>query len=169
MTKPYTGDPQTDCEQERPIPEKTHRCDTCGRHEEIPVDAFPVDQPIACCFEELCGGELHEVTPGQRAELYLNAYRVTRAFGGPEEGGWWYDVGEPLASVPLPAFYRSGPDGLRPRAVPDEEDLSRRRLETFFGTGSSENQWRRLSGVWIVFVVEDRFARPYPARRPRYE
>jgi len=27
--------------------------------------------------------------------LYVNAYRVSRAYGGPEEGGWWYDVGEP--------------------------------------------------------------------------
>lgn len=30
--------------------------------------------------------------------LYLNVYLANRAYGGPEEGGWWYDVGEPLAS-----------------------------------------------------------------------
>lgn len=24
-------------------------------------------------------------------QLYVNAYRVTRHYGGPEEGGWWWD------------------------------------------------------------------------------
>lgn len=26
--------------------------------------------------------------------LYVNVYDITRCFGGPEEGGWWYDAGE---------------------------------------------------------------------------
>lgn len=34
---------------------------------------------------------------------YVNAYRVARFYGGPEEGGWWYDGGEPLASIPIEA------------------------------------------------------------------
>ena len=25
---------------------------------------------------------------------YVNIYKVDRAYGGPEEGGWYYDVGE---------------------------------------------------------------------------
>ena len=33
--------------------------------------------------------------------IYINAYAVTRHYGGPEEGGWWYNQGEPIASVPL--------------------------------------------------------------------
>lgn len=36
-------------------------------------------------------------------KLYVNVYLVTRHYGGPQEGGWWFDVGEPLASVPVPA------------------------------------------------------------------
>ncbi len=39
---------------------------------------------------------------------YVNAYFVTRHYGGPEEGGWWYDCGEPVASLPVKAEYRSG-------------------------------------------------------------
>lgn len=38
---------------------------------------------------------------GTEQVLYVNVYRVTRHYGGPEEGGWWYDAGEPLASVPI--------------------------------------------------------------------
>lgn len=33
--------------------------------------------------------------------VYLNAYAVSRCYGGPEEGGWWYDDREPLASLPV--------------------------------------------------------------------
>jgi hypothetical protein len=35
--------------------------------------------------------------------FYVNAYAVTRNYGGPEEGGWYYNAGEPLASVPIRA------------------------------------------------------------------
>lgn len=42
--------------------------------------------------------------------LYLNAYVVGRSYGGPEEGGWWYDVGNPVAIVPIPTTYEKGKD-----------------------------------------------------------
>lgn len=35
-----------------------------------------------------------EVTP----LLYVNVYLHDRAYGGPEEGGWWYDTYEPVES-----------------------------------------------------------------------
>jgi hypothetical protein len=31
--------------------------------------------------------------------VYLNTYEVWQAYGGPEEGGWWYDCGAPVQSV----------------------------------------------------------------------
>lgn len=32
---------------------------------------------------------------------YANAYLTDRLYGGPEEGGWWYDTGEPVMSLPF--------------------------------------------------------------------
>lgn len=29
---------------------------------------------------------------------YINVYSVDRAYGGPEEGGWWYERGHPIAT-----------------------------------------------------------------------
>lgn len=29
---------------------------------------------------------------------YVNVYEITRCYGGPEEGGWWYDEGEIVES-----------------------------------------------------------------------
>ena len=34
-------------------------------------------------------------------ELFVNAYTVTQRYGGPEEGGWWYNHREPVCSVPV--------------------------------------------------------------------
>lgn len=32
---------------------------------------------------------------------YFNIYEIGRAYGGSEEGGWYYDYGTPVESVPL--------------------------------------------------------------------
>jgi len=40
--------------------------------------------------------------------LYLNAYAVVPAYGGAEEGGWWYDSGIPIASIPIPTQREPG-------------------------------------------------------------
>lgn len=40
--------------------------------------------------------------------IYINAYAVVRAYGGREEGGWYYDVGEPIASIPIPTQREKG-------------------------------------------------------------
>lgn len=33
-----------------------------------------------------------------RSRLYVNVYLVDQAYGGAEEGGWWYDYGLPVES-----------------------------------------------------------------------
>ena len=43
---------------------------------------------------------------GNRKNRYLNVYEVTQQYGGPEEGGWWYNYGlfdgcEGILLVPL--------------------------------------------------------------------
>ena len=35
------------------------------------------------------------------SKVYLNAYTTDQEYGGPEEGGWWYDTYEPAAAVPI--------------------------------------------------------------------
>ena len=62
---------------------------------------------------ELCGAILNRdgecencppddyVHPGSEVIMYLNAYSVTRRYGGPEEGGWYYNHREPIASIPI--------------------------------------------------------------------
>ena len=40
----------------------------------------------------------NDETPGV---VWVNAYRISRHFGGPEEGGWWYDWYTCVASMPI--------------------------------------------------------------------
>jgi hypothetical protein len=32
---------------------------------------------------------------------YINVYEVSSEYGGPEEGGWWYNYYEPIKSIPV--------------------------------------------------------------------
>lgn len=40
-----------------------------------------------------------ELENALKSTMHVNVYAVTRHFGGPEEGGWWYDVGELVEDV----------------------------------------------------------------------
>lgn len=35
---------------------------------------------------------------------YVTAYEVTRHYGGPEEGGWWFNHYEVLATIPVKGY-----------------------------------------------------------------
>ena len=66
-------------------------CPKCGE------DAVLLEGGLLTC----AGG--HKKVPCSIAPFYIyaNAYLVTQGYGGPEEGGWTYDVGKPLAACPM--------------------------------------------------------------------
>ena len=84
--------------------------------------------------------------------VYVNVYSVTRHYGGPEEGGWWYNAGEPVES----------------RIVPNREaaETLREEMEEKHGKGHG-NIYSVLGGVKIEVLIEDEFASAYP-REPMY-
>jgi hypothetical protein len=40
--------------------------------------------------------------------MYVNVYLVGQQYGGAAEGGWYYNVGTPLASIPIPSQHSEG-------------------------------------------------------------
>ena len=38
------------------------------------------------------------------AETFLNVYEVTREYGGPEEGGWWYNARHTVTHLDVTNF-----------------------------------------------------------------
>lgn len=84
--------------------------------------------------------------------VYVNAYRVSTIWGGPEEGGWTYEVGESIASVPLSLGQLAGED----------IDCVSSQLEVALAGEINRRQEIRV-------IVQRRFAENWPEERPHYE
>lgn len=92
--------------------------------------------------------------------VYVNAYAVERCYGGPEEGGWWYDSGRVLASVPV----REEDDAMI--------ELEKRRLTELLGWPvgpTRQGRYSVIGGEDFEICVEDEPGKDYPERTPHYE
>ena len=59
-------------------------------------DDLPDDEIID--INHLANWTIHQVpnqwrTPAGTQAYFVNVYEVDRCYGGPEEGGWWFDIG----------------------------------------------------------------------------
>ena len=91
---------------------------------------------------------------------YLNVYRVEQSFGGHEEGGWWYDAGEPLESVLVDNE--------------EEEKQVKAKLESRYAPSPDDHERMRgrtsaAGGYDICIYSQHHFAESFPQERPRYE
>lgn len=90
-------------------------------------------------------------------------YMVDRAYGGPEEGGWWYTFGEPdeefaqfsrtFRSHDAASAYRARLE----RRVVDKLNVGRRSIGSVLSTGRYDA------------LVAEGFPAAFPAERPFYE
>jgi len=87
-------------------------------------------------------------------QYYINVYELDRNYGGPEEGGWWYDSGEPILSVPFDTI--------------KEAYEYRDKMEVKFPRTHKSSSVLYNGGDYSV-VMERRFAEAYPNVTPRYE
>lgn len=85
---------------------------------------------------------------------YVNVYEVDRSYGGPEEGGWWYNTGTVVLT-------KQFDDEQQARAYADS--LS----EEYPNTGRSSSVI--YSGGDYRIYVEDEVGQDYPDHRPHYE
>jgi hypothetical protein len=86
---------------------------------------------------------------------YVNVYIERLAYGGSEEGGWWYTCGEPVESV---------------QVFSDEEKTARvAEMEEKYSNEGRRPISSVLSNGEYSVRVEDHFAETFPRHRPRYE
>ena len=85
---------------------------------------------------------------------YATAYEVTRHFGGPEEGGWWYNWHEVIESIPAEEEHAE--------AVGD--GLADKYSHLNYGDIYSVN-----GGALVSVIVEDVPGENRDIERPRYE
>ena len=107
--------------------------------------------------------------------VWVTVYEIGRAYGGPEEGGWWYEYGQPHTEW-VNVVFREGRYG-REVVSNDEQVVSfkvphriRHKIQNklqqrFPRTGRSNSV---LGGEDFAVHIEDRPPAAYPDRRPYY-
>jgi len=94
---------------------------------------------------------------------YVNAYVVSRRYGGPEEGGWYYDCGTFLDGVPF------RPD------IEGSEEAAKKLLKEVWEPAyppDPRNRQGRYSvngGDDLELYVDDERGSNFPTERPHYE
>jgi hypothetical protein len=90
----------------------------------------------------------------------VHLFKLDRAFGGHEEGGWWFDYGEP-EDHPLNKVFRTKAEAIAYRnSIEAEADRMNDGLPSIDSV--------LCEGVYC-FLINEGEAEPFPAVRPRYE
>ena len=93
----------------------------------------------------------------EKPRLYVNCYMIDQAYGGPEEGGWWYTIGRPIESRLADDDIEAGDILAERRAYWEEHNLGRPEIYSVISEG-------RFS-----VCRESHFARHFPDVKPHYE
>lgn len=156
----------------------TIKCSECG--EDVTADNY-------CQYCDVPPDDY--IKPGTDALMYVNTYEVTRHYGGPEEGGWWYNHDEPIASIPVQAVSveghndscwncsraRSGEESynfckwsfhLVPKSG-DDVDYMTSYSRSLFENRISGDIYSANGGVAVKVVLEDHVGERTP--KPHYE
>ena len=88
---------------------------------------------------------------------FLNAFSVNRVLGGREEGGWWYDEGIALASIPFK------------RGNELTEQKFRSLMQNAIGWHSKYKLDSVLGRDEFRMYTENTFAADFPTEKPHYE
>lgn len=121
-------------------------------------------------YDEICklaAQQIHQETGGipldeirvhwvkELPYLWMTVYKHDRAYGGPEEGGWYYDCGEPVLHVPLLKCL--------------DVDAVRAELEQLFSNEGRPSVSSVLSRGQYRIDVDYEPGKAYPEETPHYE
>ena len=85
--------------------------------------------------------------------IYINTYIVTRHYGGPEEGGWWYNQGHLIETL---------------ETSEDKADEERSKMEEKHKDKNEGDINSVLGGTLLEVVIEETPGEDYPATKPQY-
>lgn len=96
-----------------------------------------------------------------KKQVYVAVFLEDRAYGGPEEGGWWYDTGDLVRTV------WQGPASQAEAAEVYAERLNKK-LETTLNHGRRPISSVLSEGRYRALVCNEPPA-SWPEQRPHYE
>lgn len=104
---------------------------------------------------KFCDGEGDvEVEVSEDEIVFVNAYLVRRYYGGPEEGGWWYNHYDCLEAVPVKNKY---------------SDLMVDELEKQYGHKRFGDIYSSNGGQDVYVYIEEKPQEMQSKERPQYE
>lgn len=104
-----------------------------------------------------CGNASIEVDQERPATWFSVAiYEVSRAYGGPEEGGWYYDAGSRINETVR--TFRNTPEG---------HEEAQKYVKSLLALDFVKNRYNEIRYDWRVFS-EELPASGFPTRRPVY-
>lgn len=107
--------------------------------------------------KDTCG----DVEEGQwNGYVFLNVYLKNREYGGPEEGGWFYDTGRFIKSYPI----KASDDEVRAKYEAIKARLDERNKEE-----GNHEPGSVLCDGYLVVSREGIPGADYPRNRPHYE
>lgn len=103
-----------------------------------------------------CDGTCRDAGDDPERLTYLNAYELSREYGGPEEGGWYYDAGYPVASI-------------RVHSQRDVRIAAKALYLMWHLAVDGDREYTSvLGGTDIVIQLGTEEAKEFPAERPMY-
>jgi hypothetical protein len=96
--------------------------------------------------------------------FYIHKFEVWMNYGGPEEGGWWYDAGKPVEAR-LESFSDEEAAYARCRELNEAEHERAEREEEYDYTSVLAH----YSTFYSYKVEEDPEPKPFPEYKPHYE
>jgi hypothetical protein len=87
---------------------------------------------------------------------YFAVYRVDRAYGGPEEGGWWFDYGEVEERFPI-------------TCEEDAQALFEIAVKAGYDNEGRRPIWSVASDGVFEFIASWSLPMDWPEASPRYE
>lgn len=103
------------------------------------------------------------MSENKRGTFVVAVYLVDRCYGGPEEGGWWYDAGNLVRTVKV--FKNEN------RAIDYCRRLNRKLDSRTIGPNVDRRDKNSVlsEGVYEAHIYEIAAPMRFPEERPRYE
>jgi hypothetical protein len=96
--------------------------------------------------------------------IYITVYRVTREYGGPEEGGWWYDAGEVLESINMSNDEEDAENQISVNVINYYIERFKKSFEEEY-----DAPLYKIGGSDLKYTIGTSPGKNYPTRRPHYE
>lgn len=104
----------------------------------------------------------------KQTHYIVSPYLVDRVYGGPEEGGWYYEAGEPLAFGELDGVPAAVIATTEAQAI-EARDAMQQTLDETYNKHRPRIDSIVSQGVYRAVIDENHWPRPYPSETPHYE